>query len=179
MEKKIPESIAGNISSPYGDSNVLRPLLLTDTRAKHFIPLWGQQLGRCYRRHSNLRNISYPYGDSNILADLPAGNFYETFHTPMGTATDAAAALGHCFQKHFIPLWGQQLFVRLALHRLRRNISYPYGDSNRQRFFSSTLRHETFYPPMGTATTLGYSSIHRYSKHFIPLRGQQHWVVMI
>ena len=35
---------------------------------KHFIPLWGQQLGRCYRRHSNLRNISYPYGDSNTSA---------------------------------------------------------------------------------------------------------------
>ena len=61
----------------------------------------------------------------------------------------------------------------LEILLLSGNISYPYGDSNRRRFFSSTLRHETFYPPMGTATTLGYSSIHRYSKHFIPLWGQQ------
>ena len=100
-----------------------------------------------------MRNISYPYGDSNILADLPAGNFYETFHTPMGTATDAAAALGHCFQKHFIPLWGQQPeYNRSEKVIFAGNISYPYGDSNNPRILRVHLKVETFLTPMGTAT---------------------------
>ena len=56
-----------------------------------------------------------------------------------------------------------------------RNISYPYGDSNRIEFTvaSQSLR-ETLLTPMGTAT-LNYILISFVTrKHFIPLWGQQH-----
>ena len=33
-------------------------------------------------------------------------------------------------QKHFIPLWGQQLIALVALIASFGNISYPSGDSN-------------------------------------------------
>ena len=60
----------GNISYPYGDSNEI-PRLNKRILKKHFLPLWGQQHER----------------DNLILDDLN-----ETFHTPMGTATQRLAS---------------------------------------------------------------------------------------
>ena len=56
--------------------------------------------------------------------------------------------------------------MRVQSYRSAGNISYPYGDSNRRRFFSSTLRHETFYPPMGTATAIVCTSVHLCTETF-------------
>ena len=65
MEKKIPESIAGNISYPYGDSNESLVVCQSMEFLKHFVPLWGQQPVRLTVNEELHGNISYPYGDSN------------------------------------------------------------------------------------------------------------------
>ena len=56
----------------------------------------------------------------------------ETFHTPMGTATQTRKCYPcRAAGKHFIPLWGQQRQDLIAdISANTGNISYPYGDSN-------------------------------------------------
>ena len=59
-------------------------------RARHekqFISLWGQQLVALCMSTNRSRNISYPYGDSNHREIVHVNVIPETFHTPMGTAT--------------------------------------------------------------------------------------------
>ena len=150
---------------------------------KHFIPLWGQQLGRCYRRHSNLRNISYPYGDSNNvcgstpiavtkhfiplwgqqrdkLRDRLRGRV-ETFHTPMGTATAIVCTSVYLCTETFRTPMGTATFSVIHRRTLRRNISYPYGDSNLENGLVVSLVIETFHTPTGTATI---SALYRFTR---------------
>ena len=59
-----------NISYPYGDSNFLVLSCVLTHAAKHFVPLWGQQ-----RHHADVVHLRSE----------------ETFHTPMGTATESVS----------------------------------------------------------------------------------------
>ena len=99
--------IHGNISYPYGDSNFLVLSCVLTHAAKHFVPLWGQQ--------------------------------------PI--ATNSAAAT---FSKHFIPLWGQQLSV-LRLDSVISKYFIPLW--GQQLPYQSSLvpgTPETFHTPSGT-----------------------------
>ena len=118
-----------NISYPYGDSNrIVGGRGASD--GKHFIPLWGQQhLRGRHGRHSG-RNISYPYGDSNVEDAATAVIAVETFRSPMGTATGHAGPASKKRRETFHTPTGTVTFAVIHRRTLRRNISYPYGDSN-------------------------------------------------
>ena len=76
----------------------------------------------------------------------------ETFLTPMGTATTGMpVASASCCETFHTPT-GTVTFAVIHRRTLRRNISYPYGDSNLFFFFSKSLLK---------------------LKHFIPHRGQK------
>ena len=129
----------GNISYPYGDSNVLAE--------KHIL--------------NRARNISYPYGDSNpsvlrryacslrkhfipLWGQLPVVHqlghrvVAETFHTPMGTVTGSTATL----------LW----FCMETFHT-------PTGTATAKNFLCILVHNETFHTSMGTATVNSHVEI--------------------
>ena len=127
-----------------------------------------------------MRNISYSYGDSNMMNAVRTSERLPKHFIPLWGQQRLEFFRG-CVRdrKHFIPLRGQQQTGNRAVHLGLRNISYPYGDSNRLATALSTLALETFHTPMGTATPRSACSASQSSvKHFTPLRGQQHSLLL-
>ena|GEM_PF-5416445 len=114
----------------------------------------------------------------------------------MGTATCCQCRMGRPLVKHFIPLWGQQLLIvgiSLILKietfhtpmgtattvpvilstRYARNISYPYGDSNRPAQPHSLHSTRNISYPYGDSNPVFVAALRLPVKHFIPLWGQQ------
>ena len=181
-----------NISYPYGDSNMSVITWYWMIWTKHFIPLWGQQPCNCLPGCSRKRNISYLYGDSNtrmrVQSYRSAGNIsypygdsnrrrffsstlrHETFYPPMGTATAIVCTSVHLCTETFRTPMGTATFSVIHRRTLRRNISYPYGDSNLENGLVVSLVIETFHTPMVTATsTVVPSSTHSWETFHTPM----------
>ena len=141
-------------------------------------------------------NISYPSGDSNRRRFFSSTLRHETFYPPMGTATAIVCTSVHLCTETFRTPMGTATFSVIHRRTLRRNISYPYGDSNINgraivyplvrnisypygdsnqvsAFYSKHPFSVTFHTPMGTATPDAYRNRRASEKHFIPLWGQK------
>ena len=121
-------------------------------------------------------NISYPYGDSNRRRFFSSTLRHETFYPPMGTATAIVCTSVHLCTETFRTPMGTATFSVIHRRTLRRNISYPYGDSNLENGLVVSLVIETFHTPMGTATSTVVPSSTHCEKHFIPPYGDSNQV---